>query len=82
MKTSELKLKIFKRIDSLSDSDLEEFYGFLSNFINGKRDLDDWNQLSSNQQEGILAALNQVKEGNVISHEEVIEKLRKKYKNA
>jgi len=53
MTTSDLKLKIFRQIDSLEKSRLKEFYGFLINFINEKKDLDDWEKLTEEQKQGI-----------------------------
>lgn len=82
MTSSDLKLKIFREIDSLEGTDLNEFYGILSNFINGKREVDDWASLSQEQQNGILNALDQVNANKGIPHEKVISKFRNKYKNA
>ena len=82
MKSSELKLKIFREIDSLEGSELNEFYGILSNFINGKKEIEDWNSLSEEQRTGIENALVQINSGKGIPHIEVISKFRYKYKNA
>ncbi|MBA7546389.1 hypothetical protein ES705_38779 [subsurface metagenome] len=49
MDASELKLKIFREIDSLEKSKLQEVYGYLQNFVRGEKNLDDWNALSSAQ---------------------------------
>ena len=46
MTTSELKLKIFRQVDSLDKSRLEDFYGVLTNFINGQKEIDDWIEIS------------------------------------
>ena len=46
MTVSDLKLKIFRQIDSLEKSRLEEFYGLLMNYVNGKKDISDWDKLS------------------------------------
>lgn len=81
MKSSDLKLKIFGEIDSLEGPDLNEFYGILSNFINGKREIEDWKSLTKEQQTGIENALIQLKSGKGIPHDEVISKYRNKYKD-
>jgi len=82
MSTAEIKLKIFREIDSFEERELNEFYGILSNFINSKRDLNDWDSLSTDQKEGILKAINQIDAGKGISHDKVISKFKKKYTNA
>jgi hypothetical protein len=37
MTVSDLKLKLFRQIDSLEKDRLEELYGFLINYINEKK---------------------------------------------
>ena len=64
MKTSEeLKNKIINQIDSLDDSILEEFYGLLTNFINSRKDINDWDLLSESQKQGIINAISEIDEG-------------------
>lgn len=46
MTKSDLKLKLFREIDSLEKERLEELYGVFLNFINGKKDIDDWHKLT------------------------------------
>jgi hypothetical protein len=82
MSVSELKLKIFREIDSLEKNSLEELHRILLNFMNGKRDLDDWQKLTVDQQNGILEAIDEVDSGKEIPHAEVMTKIRKKYTNA
>lgn len=79
MDTSELKLKIFRHIDSLEKSKLEEFYGILKNYINKKKDTSDWVNLTTDQRQGILNAIDEIDSGKGISHENVMAKYRKKY---
>ena len=81
MNTSELKLKIFREIDTLEKSKLEDFYGVLVNFLNSQRDFEEWQNLTDEQQQGILDAVEEVKHGEVIAHEEVVLKYRNKYSN-
>ena len=48
MTGSDLKLKIFRQIDSLERNRLEELYGVLLIFLNEKRDISDWERLTPN----------------------------------
>jgi hypothetical protein len=82
MTTSELKLRLFRQIDSLEKNKLEEVYGVVTNYINGHKDLSDWDKLSDNQRHGILEAIEEIKAGKGISHKAVMDKFRKKYPNA
>jgi hypothetical protein len=79
MTVSDLKLKIFRQIDSLEKNRLEEFYGLLLNYINGKTDISEWEKLTPGQKQGLMDAIEQLDSGKGISHNDVIVKLRKKY---
>ena len=79
MDASELKLKILREIDSLEESKLQEVYGFLQNFIRGEKELDEWDDLNTAQQQGILDAIEELNDGKGTLHESVIAKYRKKY---
>jgi hypothetical protein len=82
MDASELKLKIFREIDSLEKNKLQEVYGYLQNFVRGEADLDEWDLLSSMQKQGILDAMEELDSGAGVSHEQVISKFRNKYSDA
>jgi len=82
MNVSELKLRIFRRLDSLEKSKLEELYGIVVNFLNGHRDIDDWNELSEIQKEGLYDAIDEIDTGKGIPHQQIITKYRKKYSDA
>jgi hypothetical protein len=82
MTISDLKLRIFRQIDSLEKSKLEEFYGLLMNYINGQKDIFDWEKLSENQKKGILDAIEEVDSGKGIPNKTVLNKFRKKYTHA
>lgn len=82
MDTSELKLKIFREIDSLERSKLQEVYAYIQNFLRAEKYLSDWQDLSVAQKQGIQDAINELDEGKGIVHEKVIAKYRKKYPNA
>jgi len=82
MTTSDIKLRIFRQIDSLEKSKLEELYGVVVNFINGQKELTDWDSLTDTQRSGIFEAIEEIETGKGISHQEIISKYRKKYSRA
>ena len=57
MTVADLKLKIFREVDSLQKSRLEEVYGMLTNYLRGHKDIDDWGQLTEEQKKGYLKPL-------------------------
>ena len=82
MTTTDLKIKIFRQIDTMEKSKLEDLYGVLLNFINGQKDISDWEKLSEKQRQGIFEALDEVDSGKGIANNEVLDKYRKKYSRA
>ena len=82
MTTSDIKLRLFRQIDSLEKSKLEELYGVVVNFINGQKELTDWDTLTESQKTGIIDALEEIEEGKGISHQDVVSKYRNKYSRA
>ena len=82
MTISDLKLRIFRQIDALEKSKLEEFYGILLNYINGQKDIADWNKLTASQKQGIFDAIDEIESGKAIPNKTVLDKFRKKYGNA
>ena len=82
MTVSELKLQLFRQIDNLEKSKLEELYGVVTNFINSSKDISDWDKLSDNQKQGLLDAIEEIKKGQGTSHEEVMNKFHSKYPHA
>ena len=82
MTVSDLKLKIFRQIDSLEKNRLEELYGVLTNFMNEQKDMKEWDKLTEVQQQGIVDAIVEIDSGKGIPHEIVMEEIRKKYSNA
>ena len=82
MTIADLKLKIFRHVDSLERSRLEELYGVLINYLNGKKDIGDWEVLTEEQKQGIMNAIDEIDSGKGISHQKVIAKMRKKFKDA
>lgn len=74
MNAAEIKLELFRRIDSLKGEQLEEAYRYLLSFLN-KPDVNP--ELKS----GIDRALKDVEEGRVSSHGDVMKRMKKKYPN-
>ena len=79
MTTADLKLKIFRQLDSLQKNRLDEVYGLLMNYFRGQKDIDDWDNLSKEQKQGIIDAVEQLEQGKNISHQKVMTNARKKY---
>lgn len=79
MNIAELKLKFFRQIDGLDKDKLEEAYGVLLNYINSKDDLDEWNNLTVEQQKGIIDSIEQLEDNQRISHKIVMNKYKNKY---
>jgi len=82
MTVSDLKLKIFRQIDSLEKGRLEEIYGFLLNYLNSKKDITDWEKLSETQKKGLFDAIDEIESGKGKSNKAVLDRFRKKYSNA
>jgi hypothetical protein len=79
MTVSDLKLRLFRQIDALGKDKLEEIYGVLNNYINGQKDLSEWEKLSDNQRHGIFEAIDEIEDGKGIPNTVVLDKFRKKY---
>jgi len=77
--TADLKLKIFRQIDSLQKNRLDEVYGLLMNYFRSQKDIDDWDNLSDEQKQGIIDAVEQMTQEKNISHQKVMTKVRTQY---
>ena len=82
MTTAELELNLFRQIDNMDESHLEELFGIMSNYIASRNDLDEWSLLSEQQQKAILSAIEEAEADKLVPHETVIEKAQKKLANA
>ena len=82
MTVSDLKLKIFRQIDSLEKNRLKEFYGLLLNYVNGKKDVSDWDKLTAAQKQGILDSIDEMDSNKGVAHKVIIDNFRKMYFNA
>jgi hypothetical protein len=79
MTVSDLKLKLFRQIDALEKSKLEEIYGVLINYINEQIDISEWSKLSEIQKHGIFESIEEIEDGKGIPNKVVLNKFRKKY---
>ncbi|MGD9492857.1 MAG: hypothetical protein AB7V36_05840 [Bacteroidales bacterium] len=79
MTTADLKLKIFQQLDSLQKNRLDEVYGLLMNYFRSQKDIDDWDNLSDEQKQGIIDAVEQIEQWKNISHQKVMRKVRLQY---
>lgn len=79
MSTAELKLKLFREIDTLEKSKLEQIYGLVHNFINKHNDTEEWNTLTSIQRKGLIDAIEEMNSSEGIDHKTVMEKYKNSY---
>ncbi len=79
MKTADLKIEIFRQVDSLDSSKLQEFYGMMLNFINSEKEIDEWIGVAEDEKKGIEAAIDELESGKGIPHSQVMTKFRNKY---
>ena len=82
MSTAELKLQIFRQIDSLDQKSLEKLHHIVDRLIDPPSNSNDWDELTEQQQQGILDAVEEAEVGYLVSHEEVMKKARTKINNA
>jgi hypothetical protein len=82
MTVADLKLKIFREVDSLEKDRLHEIYGVLINYIRGQKDINDWDKLSEEQKQGIVDAISEIDSGKGTPHKKVMSRIRKNYINA
>lgn len=80
MGTAEIKLDLFRKIDTLKEDQLKEAYGMIVNFINQSH-TDHWDSLSEEEQQAIEKGLAQIERGKTKPYEEVMTHLRQKYRH-
>lgn len=79
MSTAELKLKLFREIDNLEKTKLEEVYGLLLNFINTEENSQEWDTMPKAQQKGLLDAIQELDSNDGLDHKSVLDKYKAKY---
>ncbi len=81
MNTIELKHLLLNHIDSLEKNRLQELYGVLMNYINGQKEINDWELLTDNEKQGIVNAIKEIDDGKGIPHEAVMSEFKERYSN-
>ena len=81
MDASEIKINLFRKLDTLRGQRLEEAYGLLLNFINSESEIDDWQNLTSEQKDALQLGVDQLNNGQGRDHNIVMTDLRKRYSN-
>ncbi len=81
MNTAEIKIDLFRKLDSLKGNRLEEAYGVLLNFINSRNEIDEWQNLSMEQQNAIQLGIEQLDRGEGRKHKNVMSDFRNKFIN-
>jgi hypothetical protein len=82
MNTAEIKLEIFRKLDSLDNNKIKDLYGLVLNFVNQQKSIEEWHELSEEQRQGLLIAEDQIKNGQGIPHAQIVSKFKKKLINA
>lgn len=75
MNASEIKLDLFRKIDSLEDTELEKLYDKLLTLLNNTAPY----KLSNNEKKAVDEALEAGNRRKVYTHEDVMEEARVKY---
>ena len=71
MDTSKLKLKLFREIDTLEKSKLEQVYDLVLKLIHTERGTKQWDTLSKAQQQGLLDAVEEMNHSEGVAHQSV-----------
>ena len=78
MSSAAIKLKLFRKLDSLDKSKLEKAYRLLINFFNQDNDKTVWNKLSQTQQQGLIDAEIEMDNATGTDHQTIVEKHKQK----
>lgn len=81
MNASDIKIDLFRKLDTLKGSRLEEAYGILLNFINSNNEINEWQNLTQEQKDAIMLGINQLDKGQGKDHKSVMSQMRKRYTN-
>lgn len=81
MNPAEIKIDLFRKLDSLKGNRLKEAYDLLLNFINNKNEIDEWANLSPDQQHAIQLGIKQLDKGEGRQHKDVVSHFRSKFIN-
>jgi len=81
MTSAQLKLDIFRTIDKLKKSQLDELSGVISNYVHSLHGLEDWNKLSAGERKSLLNAKNSIRKNGGTRHSTVMNELRERLAN-
>ena len=81
MNAAEIKIDLFRKLDSLKGRRLEEAYGVLINFINSRNEINDWQNLTTEQQSAIRLGIEQLDKGEGRKHNDVMSDFRNRFVN-
>ncbi len=76
MTPSELKLDLFRKLDSLDNVKVRKLYGTLLNLFSENETYEEWESLSNQDQQKILDSEKQYFHGNYKKHSEVMSKIQ------
>ena len=79
MNSAEIKIDLFRRLDSLKGKNLKDAYGVLVNFMNSDSHISDWENLSKEQKEAIQVGINQLDKDEGKEHSQVMSSIRNKF---
>jgi len=74
-----LKSLIYEKLDALDEQGLLEVNEMVTTYLKNSTTPEHWDELSIAQQKGILQAIESIKNGKGIKHEEIMKKYRQKY---
>jgi len=77
MNTSDIKLKLFRKIDSLNEDELRRCYNQIMSLLSSS----DQYTLKANEKKAVDEALEYSKKEKSFTHEEVVKEARHKYPN-
>jgi Fe2+ or Zn2+ uptake regulation protein len=79
MSISSLKSEIYKKLETLDEQGLLEVNKMVTTYLKNSKNCEHWDELTVAQQQGILQAIESIKNRKGIKHKEVMEKYRQKY---
>ena len=77
MNSSDIKLKLFRKIDSLNEDELKRYYNQILSLLSSS----ERHTLKANEKKAIDEALEYSKKGKSFTHEELVEEARRKDPN-
>jgi predicted Fe-S protein YdhL (DUF1289 family) len=79
MDASELKIELWKKIESLNADKLQSVYVLIMNYLDGAHDSGEWISMHESEKQAILDGIRQIEKGISAEHQMVLNESRKKY---